>query len=431
MSIDNEQPARCCDEFQSYQQYLQGMRHSRRTFLKTTVGAITATTLMPHMLLDTAFADQVKDTAGGPILVVIQLAGGNDGLNTLVPFNSDLYYRDRPTINVPAKSVIPIDHAVGLNPNLQPLKPLYDQGKLAIIQGVGYPNPDLSHFRSTQIWESGDPVGNTTTGWLGRYLDIALADVQNPLKALALGPSVPLTLRSETSPVPAIESVQSFRFALGRTTGAPVLAAYREMYGTTNPDVAPYVGIVRSIGASADKSVQDLQTIAARYTPSTVYPQNALGRELQLVAQMIASDLGTRVFHVTVGGFDDHVAEVYTHANLLKMLAQGLAAFYQDIQTHGKADQVVTMTFSEFGRRIKENAGRGTDHGTAAPVFIAGGKVKGGIYGDDPLLSKTDSDGDLVYAIDFRSVYGTVLDKWLGASSSAVLNSSFESLPFL
>ncbi|GAC1469627.1 MAG: DUF1501 domain-containing protein [Chloroflexota bacterium] len=422
---------RCCDEYDTYQRRQSALRHSRRTFLKTTVGAVAATTIAPHILLDSAMAAQVNASAGGPILVVIQLAGGNDGLNTIVPYGSDLYYQDRPTIGVPAKSVIPIDHMVGFNPNLQPLKNLYDKGKVAIVQGVGYPNPDRSHFRGTQIWESADPVGDTTTGWLGRYLDTALADVVNPLKAVALGSIVPITLQSERSPVPAIESVQTFRFALGKESQSPIMNAFREMYAPAGKDVTPYMGLVRTAGSSADKSVADLQSVTSNYTPSVKYPLNPLGRELQLVAQIIASGLGTRIFHVTLGGFDDHVAEVYTHANLLKYLGESLAAFYQDLETHGKADDVVTMTFSEFGRRIKENAGRGTDHGTAAPVMVVGGKVKGGLYGDDPIMSKTDNNGDLVYGVDFRSVYSTILENWLGTDPRSILNGSFERLPFL
>jgi len=203
------------------------------------------------------------------------------------------------------------------------------------------------------------------------------------------------------------------------------------MYSSTGRDLAPYVGLVRSEGRNADQSVQDLQRVATRYEASTPYPVNPLAHELQLVAQVIASGLGTRVFHVTVGGFDDHTAEVYTHASLMKILGTSLAAFYADLQNHGKADQVVTMTFSEFGRRVKENAGRGTDHGTAAPLFVLGGKVKGGVYGQDPILDKLDDNGDLRFGVDFRSVYGTLLDKWLGGSLRAVLGGSFETLPFL
>jgi uncharacterized protein (DUF1501 family) len=422
---------RCCDEYDEYRRQQRRLYQSRRDFLKTTVGAVAAGAILPNFLFTSAFADRLGQGTDGPTLVVIQLAGGNDGLNTIVPYGSDLYYQDRPHIAVPAKSVLPIDKTVGFNPNLQGLKTLYDQGKVAILQGVGYANPDRSHFRSTQIWETGDPAGLTSTGWLGRYLDITLADDDNPLKALALGPMVPQTLLAQRTAVPSIESVQTFRFLLNRQDAGPILDAYRTMYGGTTSNLPPYIGLVRKVEANADQSVKDLQSVSTTYKPSIQYPQNPLARELQLVAQIISSGLGTRIFHVTLGGFDDHAAEVYTHATLLKDLGDSLAAFYQDLAAQGKADQVLTMTFSEFGRRVKENAGLGTDHGTAAPLFVVGTKIKGGMYGDDPILSTLDDNGDLKYTIDFRSVYGTILDHWMNGDSRSVLGGSFERLPFL
>jgi uncharacterized protein (DUF1501 family) len=431
-SPDRTGQTRCCDEFDQYQRRQRRYMPNRRDFLKTTVGIMAGAAAAPHMFLDAALAARLPASANtDPILVVIQLAGGNDGLNTIVPYASNLYYQSRPTIGVATKSVLPIDNTVGFNPNLAPLKPFYDQRKLAILQGVGYPNPDRSHFRSTAIWESADPVGNTPTGWLGRYLDVALAHDNNPLKALALGSMVPQTLVSERSPVPSIESVNGFRFLVGRQDAQPILQAYRSMYDGSSKGLPPYIGLVRTVERNADQGAQELQVVAANYTPKVHYPQNPLSRELQLVSQIIASNLGTRVFHVSLNGFDDHVAEVYTHANLMKTLGESLAAFYQDLQSQGKADQVLIMTFSEFGRRVKENDGRGTDHGTAAPLFILGGKVKGGMYGDDPILTNLDTDGDLKYGIDFRSVYGTVLDGWLGADSRSVLGGQFERLPFI
>jgi len=203
------------------------------------------------------------------------------------------------------------------------------------------------------------------------------------------------------------------------------------MYTATGKPTLDYLGMVRSAGADAQQGVQDLATITTNYKSTVQYPPSVLARELQTVAQMISANLGTRIFHVTVSGFDDHVAEVYTHANLLKALGDSLTAFYADLTAQGKADQVVSMTFSEFGRRVRENAGRGTDHGTAAPMFIVGGKVKGGLYGDDPILSNLDDNGDLKYGVDFRSVYGTVLDGWMGGNSKDILGGSYERLPFL
>src|SRR5579884_383455 len=204
--------SRCCDEYDEYRRRQWAFRHSRRTFLQATVGLLATGAAMPHLLLQSALADGLSQGSTAPTLVIIQLAGGNDGLNTIVPYGADLYYRARPVIGVPARSVIPIDKIIGFNPNLKPLSSLFTHGKLAIIQGVGYPNPDRSHFRSTQIWETGDPVGQTTTGWLGRYLDTTPSTSSNPLRAIALGPMVPMTLVTNRTPVPSIENINSFRF---------------------------------------------------------------------------------------------------------------------------------------------------------------------------------------------------------------------------
>ncbi|MGH2443611.1 MAG: DUF1501 domain-containing protein, partial [Chloroflexota bacterium] len=405
------------------------LSQSRRDFLKTTVGALAAAPVLPHMMLNSALAQKASSApTNGPILVVVQLSGGNDGLNMIVPFSSSQYYQDRPTINVPAKNVIPIDNSVGFNPNLKALKPIYDQGKLAIVQGVGYHNPTLSHFQGTTIWETADPSGLSQTGWLGRFMDAELAGDKNPFSAIALGPMLPQTLISLRSPATSLDSVKSFRFLLNRSTAKPIMDAYATMY--RDPATTPqYVSLIRSSGRDAQQGVADLQALSTKYTASVQYPKTPLGYDLQLVAQIISAGLGTRIFHVTLGGFDDHVAEVYTHFRLMQTLGDALAAFYQDITGMGKADQITVMSFSEFGRRVKENAGRGTDHGTAAPMLVMGGKVKGGLLGQDPILSTLDGNGDLEFGIDFRSVYGSILDKWMGASSQSILGGSYESLP--
>ena len=267
------------------------------------------------------------------------------------------------------------------------------------------------------------------TGWLGRYLDQTASGNDNPLAAIAIGSSLTQTLVSQHAPVTAIESVDSFKFLMNRTNEQAILNAYERMYGATVEDLPEYMGIVRSAGSDAEQGVKDLEGIQLNYKPSVTYPTTPLGRELQLAAQIITSGIGTRVFHLSLGGFDDHVAEVYTHANLMKYLGDSVLAFYQDLQAHGKSDQITMVTLSEFGRRVKENAGRGTDHGTAAPMFVVGGKVKGGLYGGNPSLTKLDQNGDLIYDVDFRSVYGTILDSWLGASSTDILGGTFERLP--
>lgn len=425
---------RCCDEYEEYRRHQWNIRQSRAGFLKTAVGAIAVGAAGPNLFINSALADSLAGSSAppGPVLVIIQLQGGNDGLNTIIPYGSGLYYSDRPSIAVPEKNVLAIDGTVGMHPNLSGLKAMYDKGQVAVLQGVGYPDPDRSHFRSTSIWETADTTGTSQTGWIGRYLDAAFTGDTNPFTAVALGATVPQTLLARNVPVTSVESVNTYQFQISQRAAPAIMKAYETMYSTGKTgSVPPYLGLVRHAGANAEQGVHDLQGVATKYAPSVQYPQNPLARDLQLVAQIITAGLGARVFHVTLGGFDDHAAEVYQHANLMKDLGDSVSAFYADLTAQNKADDVLTMTFSEFGRRVKENAGRGTDHGTAAPVFVAGPKVKGGLYGQDPVLSSLDDNGDLIYGMDFRSVYGTVLDKWMGSSSSTVLGGSYESLGFL
>lgn len=424
---------RCCDEFEAYQRHQWNIRQSRAGFLKSAVGAIVVGAIGPNLFINSALADKlVPGTASaGPMLVIIQLQGGNDGLNTVVPFGSGLYYQDRPNIAVPEKNVLSLDGQVGLHPNLSGLKTMYDKGQVAILQGVGYPDPDRSHFRSTTIWETADLTGTSPTGWVGRYLDTSFSSDTNPFTAVALGPTVPQTLLARNVPVTSVETVSSYQFQVNQTAAPGLMKAYETMYPASAGGTSSYLGLVRHAGANAEQGVHDLQGVSIKYTPAVQYPNNPLGRDLQLVAQIISAGLGARVFHVTLGGFDDHAAEVNTHANLMKDLGDSVSAFYADLSAQNRADDVLTMTFSEFGRRVKENAGRGTDHGTAAPMFVVGTRVKGGLYGHDPVLGSLDGNGDLIYGIDFRSAYGTILDSWMGASSPAVLGGSYEHLGFL
>jgi uncharacterized protein (DUF1501 family) len=433
MESDTTVMQRCCDEYDNYVQRRRWMfSQNRANFLKTTVGAMAAAPVMPHILLNSALAEKAQAlTSTDPILVVIQLAGGNDGLNTIVPYGSDLYYQDRPTIGVPRDKVIPIDNMVGFNPNLSGLKSLYDKGKVAILEDVGYPNSSRSHFEGSQIWETADTTTTQSTGWLGRWLDASLSSNSSPLSAIAIGAQLPMTLLARSAPVTAIQSVDTFKFLVDHTNSQLILSAYDRMYGPADNSLPPYMGIIRAGGADAATGVADLQAVNTKYTPSLKYPATTLGLELQFVAQMIMANLGTRVFHVSLGGFDDHVAEVNTHANLLKQFGDAVNAFYTDMEAQGKADQVVMMTFSEFGRRVKQNAGLGTDHGTASPLFVMGGKVKGGYFGTDPSLTNLDSNGDLLFGIDFRSVYATILDRWLNTNPDTILGGSFERLGFL
>jgi uncharacterized protein (DUF1501 family) len=359
------------------------------------------------------------------VLVVINLQGGNDGLNTIVPHGMPAYYRYRPTLGVAPSDVLPINQDVGFNPALRSLKTMYDRGMVAIVQGVGYPNPDHSHFRSTEIWQTAAPDRYERTGWLGRYLDDADLPKNNLFNAVALSQVLPEALVAQHVDVPAIAAVRAYGLTSDRRRDErdafQSLATDRRL-----PFTSPYLARVAEIEDHAQRGSEALPGLIAGYKTQASYPASPLGRSLALAAQMIGSRLGTRILYVQHGSFDTHAAQRGTQDRLLTGLADALAAFYADLAAHGNDRRVLTLTFSEFGRRVAENASRGTDHGEAAPLFVVG-PVKGGLYGAHPSLDRLDN-GDAKFTTDFRSVYATVIEKWLGRPATPVLAGSFATI---
>lgn len=413
------------------------MAHSRSQFLKGALRFGAASTVAPMLIMDGALAERAlaagaRDSSKN-ILVVVQLAGGNDGLNSVVPYADGLYYQARPTLAIPPSRVLHLDNRIGLHPNLKGIKGLYDQGKVAVIQGVGYPDPNLSHFRSTDIWQSAQPVGNSETGWLGRFLDSAMAGEDNPLKAVSIGPLLPKAFWAAHTLVPAVEDLTSFRYSTSQwlpQESKRVLGAFQQLAGSTDAAEGPYLSLLQMAEASSYQATIDLAATAGAATRRVPYPQSDLAKALKLVSRIIASNLGTRVFMVTQSGYDDHAQEAQAHPRLMQDLGDAVAAFYQDLSAQGRADRVLMMTFSEFGRRPLENASNGTDHGTAAPLLVVGDVVKGGLYGEMPSLAHLD-DGNLRFTTDFRSVYTTVLTRWLGADAGAAVPGAFPTIPFV
>jgi uncharacterized protein (DUF1501 family) len=362
------------------------------------------------------------------VLVVVNLQGGNDGLNTVVPYATPAYYRYRPTLGVAPNDVLRIDAAVGLNPALAPLKALYDRGLVAVVQGAGYPNPDHSHFRSTEIWQTAVPESYASTGWLGRYLDTA-GPSENLFNAVALAPVLPEALIARNVDVPAIDTLRGYGLVSDRDRGQR--AAFTSVASDLRlPFTSPFLASVAEIEDHAERGAAELPKLVGGYTTTAPYPATPLGRSLALAAQIVGSKLGTRVLYVQHGSFDTHVAQKATQDRLLRELADGLAAFYADLAAHGNDKRTLTMTFSEFGRRVAENANRGTDHGEAAPMFLIGGGVRGGLYGAHPSLDRLD-DGDATYTVDFRGVYATVIEKWFGRPARSVISGSFPALAVL
>jgi uncharacterized protein (DUF1501 family) len=371
--------------------------------------------------------------AGERALVVLQLSGGHDGLNAVIPYGDGLYYQMRPQIGIPADKVLQLDDKVGLHPNLTALKSLYDQGQLAVLQGVGYPNPNRSHFRSMEIWHSARPAGPAPEqGWLGAFMSEIYKVGDSPFECVNFGTSVPQALRTPEAPIAALQDTASFQFLVDRRLPSmkdPLLKTFGQL-ATKPAHKSPAVELVARNWDATTTGVHALSSVSEKYQSKAQYPNNALARTLQQVTQMLSSDLGTRVVYLQLGGFDTHANEKPQHATLMTQLADSLAAFQTDLDAHGLAERVLTISFSEFGRRVKENGSQGTDHGAAGPMFVVGKSVRGGLYGDHPKLTDLD-DGDLRFGIDFRSVYATVLENWFGASAPDVLGGSFEKLTFI
>lgn len=423
------------------------MTTSRRGFLK---GAFSSTALValapavPQFLLDaSARAAEIK---GETILVVLQLSGGNDGLNTVIPWADDVYRKSRPSLAVPAARVLKIDDQVALHPSMQDFSKLLEDGRLGIVEGVGYPNPDRSHFSSMDIWHTarrdaahggrGDfsgPPGHRATGWIGRYLDEQGADTSGragDVPAMHLGSGagrLPLALVGERARVTSVQSLEGFklddggdaRIAKAIQTAA---AAPREASGN---DLVAFLHRGTQSALASSRKVQEAIT---HYQTDVKYPQTNLARRLKTVAQLINAGLGTRVYYLDLDGFDTHSNQAGAHAALLAELSGAVSAFVRDLDKQGNGKRTMLMTFSEFGRRLHENASQGTDHGAAAPLFLAGGRVKPGLLGTRPSLADLDAEGDPKFTTDFRSLYAAVLEQWLGVPSAPVLGEAFPAM---
>jgi uncharacterized protein (DUF1501 family) len=358
------------------------------------------------------------------------MSGGNDGLNTVIPYADDLYHEARPTLRQGKDAVIRLEDHVGLHSSMQGLRPLWEQGQLAVVQGVGYPNPNRSHFEAMDIWQSADPKRRLKTGWLGR----ATVEIKNHSSAVPLlhiGPEhLPLALAGAPGGAVSINNRNSVRLEMpgGEAGRQPVrrrlleeLAAPAEKAG--EDDLASFVRRRQVQTLTAVETLRELLE-----GPNAIpWLGNNLGQKLQLIAALIAKGFGTRLFYVSFSGFDTHADQGPTHARLLAELADAVAFFFRTLKSTGHDGRVRLMTFSEFGRRVRENDSRGTDHGAASCLFVAGPSVKGGVVGKHPSLSALDA-GDLQFHSDFRRVYATLLDGWLGCDSKAVLDAKWDHL---
>lgn len=405
---------------------MTAIRIGRRSFLRQ-AGTLAAFGLtVPTFLQQSRAVLNAAPIAGLPddrVLVLIQLAGGNDGLNTLVPYADDLYHRARPKLAIPAADVLRIDDHTGLHPEMYALKDLWDQGDLAVLQNVGYPNPDRSHFRSTEIWETASgSEQNLATGWIGRYFDNACQGSPSPLLGLQFGDRSAQTFAGKKPRCVTMSNPELFEF--GDEQALSRLARVHQAQPTGNP-AFDFLNRTGNDVLAASRSIAD--AVKSQQTTASYLPFQ-FSQTLKLVAQMIAAEVPTRVYYVSLSGFDHHATQFQRHATLLQELSEGLATFVSDLKGMGLLDRTLVMTFSEFGRRLAENQSAGTDHGTANMMFAAGGTVRPGFHGEQANLANLDPVGDLVHTIDFRAVYASVLGSWLRANSQEIVPPGIEPL---
>ncbi|HEY1296005.1 MAG TPA: DUF1501 domain-containing protein [Chloroflexota bacterium] len=416
------------------------MAYTRRHLLSRGALLVAAGITAPSFIARTAMAINQQQQAAQSdtlsnksknILVAVQLSGGNDGLNTLIPFGDAGYYQFRSSLAIPTADVLTLTDSIGLHPKLSGLKSLYDQGLVAAVQGVGYPNPNRSHFRSMDIWHTGRPDIIERTGWLGRYLDACQCGQDQPLPAVSAGDQLNSLFYAEHTLVPAVASIGGFSLQTesgDRNSRQVQVQTLRNIYQQAGNWPA-HEALMRQTALKALDGADQLAQAAGAYHSAVQYPtNNPLAAQLQMVAQIIAGNLGTRVFSVQLGGFDTHAVQFDQQANLLGQLGDALLAFQQDLAAMGKQDDIVMMTFSEFGRRVAQNGSNGTDHGTAEPMFVIGTSVKPGLYGTYPQLEDLDDNGDLKFSTDFRSVYAAVLQDHLGLNPDPVLAGSYDSV---
>jgi len=424
--------------------------HTRREFLATGLkgaGLLAASAFVPAFVTRTAAATGPgKD---GSVLVIVQLSGGNDGLNTVIPFGDDLYAKARPTLRFTGDKTLKLTEHLGLNPALQSFREEYDAGRLAIVQNVGYPNPNRSHFRSMEIWHTGedDTKPRVLEGWMGRYFDAACAG-SDPHKlpgeiGVSFGKVMPQAFRNRMNVGLAIDDPKTFQWNPSGETST--LAAVQERIfeklnqpAASNPSGAGgitgnesgTIDFLRHTAMNAVVAGDSIRAILKKEKNRGKYPASQLAAQLQMVAQLVAGGFPSRVYYVAQGGYDTHANQLHNHARLLEDFSGSVSAFLDDLRRQKLSERVAVLAFSEFGRRVAENGSQGTDHGAAAPMFILGDAIKGGLHGQPPDLADLE-DGDIKHHIDFRQVYASLLDRWLDTPSAKILGQNYQGVPIL
>jgi uncharacterized protein (DUF1501 family) len=401
---------------------------NRRQFLASAAGSAAAigwVPAVPQVLLRAC--ENARGKHDGNVLVVLQLSGGNDGLNTVVPFGDDAYYRNRYSLGIGKNAVRKIDDHLGFHTEMSGFAELLEAGRLNVVQGVGYPNPNRSHFESMDLWHTAHRQREQVPeGWLGSYFEASRSADRVDVPGIHFGAeNQPLALASHRMQVPSIRSLESFRFEFAQN--AELKRSVNTIVEAAPADENDLLSFLQASCKSALRTSHRVEEILGEYKSAVRYPDFPIGQKLQTVAQLIGAGMQTSVYYVALDGFDTHANQPAAHGGLLNQLSSSVAAFVQDLEAQGNLNRVTLFSFSEFGRRVKQNASDGTDHGAAAPVFLVGGQVKGGLTGDHPSLTDLD-DGDLKHNIDYRQVYATLLDKWLAVDSKKILGEEFVNL---
>ncbi|MBQ0733450.1 DUF1501 domain-containing protein [Aquimarina celericrescens] len=395
----------------------------RRDFLKQSVFA-SGIALIPSFIKGMEFLSP-EQLSGYRNVIIIQLSGGNDGLNTIIPISNDIYHNSRPSIAKKEAQTLKITNDLAFNDHLKAIKELYDLGEVSIINNVGYPNPSRSHFRSTDIWQTASDTNEyLSTGWVGRYLD---ANCQHPYQAIEVDNSLSLAMKGNLMNGIAVPDPSQ----LHKTTREPffknlVANTQKEMLDEDNQ------GYLYKTMLETYSSASYIYETSKIYTTNTEYPRNPFAKNLKTIANFIISGLKTRVYYSSLGGFDSHVNQLNSQDRLLKMYSESIGALVKDLKKNNRFKDTLILTFSEFGRRVRQNGSRGTDHGAANNVMIIGGSLKNaGIYNELPNLNDLDDNGDIKYTIDFRNIYATILNNWLEINDQNILNTNFKKLGFI
>ena len=369
---------------------------------------------------------------GNRSVVVLQLSGGNDALNTVIPYSNELYYDNRPYLGIPEDQVLKLDDDLGLNPALGPIKSLWDEGKVAVINGIGYPSPNRSHFRSMDVWHTAEPTDIAPEGWLGQAIRDLDPRAENVVTGVTFGRGLPRAMYAKDVPVASVGNLDTYGLMPDIKDEAArkvALEAFSQIYGGSGKDTISQ--FISQVGMDALKGADILRTAPARYSSSIEYADSPIAGNMKNIAQVMFADVGTRIYYTQHGSYDTHSNELNAHAKLWNDVSAAVADFMDDLKEHDRDKDTLVLMFSEFGRRINDN-GAGTDHGSGGVAFVIGGDVEGGLYGEFPSLREEDQlEGDMHFNNDFRITYSTILDRWLGVDPVPITNGSFEQFEFV